>query len=106
MIMQQETYQIVCLTKHINLLLWIYQDKQMRVFSKKLIWQENWKKMIVQQCILSLKSCSKLFFGLTNCNRIIQVMEHQKALNLLNDANNSKFVIRKWNIVNDHSNAN
>ena len=28
-------------------------------------------------------------------------MEHQKILNLLNEANDSKFVIRKWNIVND-----
>ena len=33
-------------------------------------------------------------------------MEHQKILNLLNDANNFKFVTRKWNIVNDLSNAN
>ena len=34
------------------------------------------------------------------------IMEHQKVLNLLNDANNSKFVTRKWNIVNDNSKAN
>ena len=33
-------------------------------------------------------------------------MEHQKILNLLNEANNSKFVKRKWNIANDQSNAN
>ena len=33
-------------------------------------------------------------------------MEHQKILNLLNKANDSKFVPRKWNIVNDQSNAN
>ena len=33
-------------------------------------------------------------------------MEHQKILNSLNEANNSKFVTRKWNIVNDQSNAN
>ena len=32
-------------------------------------------------------------------------MEHQKILNLLNDAKDSKFVTRKWNIVNDQSNA-
>ena len=30
-------------------------------------------------------------------------MEHQKILNLLNDVNDSKFVTRKWNIVNDNS---
>ena len=33
-------------------------------------------------------------------------MEHQKILNLLNEASNSKFVTRIWNIVNDQSNAN
>ena len=33
-------------------------------------------------------------------------MEHQKILNLLNDAKSSKFVTRKWNIVNDNSNSN
>ena len=29
-------------------------------------------------------------------------MEHQKLLNLLNETNDSKFVTRKWNIVNDN----
>ena len=29
-------------------------------------------------------------------------MEHQKILNLLDDANISKFVTRKWNIVIDN----
>ena len=33
-------------------------------------------------------------------------MKHQKILNLLNEANDSKFVTRKWNIVNDKSHAN
>ena len=33
-------------------------------------------------------------------------MEHQNILNLLNEADDSKFVTRKWNIVNDLSNAN
>ena len=33
-------------------------------------------------------------------------MDHQNMLNLLNEANDSKFVTRKWNIVNDQSNAN
>ena len=33
-------------------------------------------------------------------------MEHQKILNFLNEANDSKFVTRKWNIVNDQSNVN
>ena len=30
-------------------------------------------------------------------------MKRQKILNLLNEANDSKFVTRKWNIVNDNS---
>ena len=33
-------------------------------------------------------------------------MEHQKILNLLNDANDSKFVTRKWSNVNDNSKPN
>ena len=33
-------------------------------------------------------------------------MEHQKILNLLNEASNSKFFTRKWNIANDQPNAN
>ena len=33
-------------------------------------------------------------------------MEQPKILNLLNEPNGSKFVTRKWSIVNDQSNAN
>ena len=33
-------------------------------------------------------------------------MEHQKISNLLNDANDCKFVTREWNIVNYNSNTN
>ena len=33
-------------------------------------------------------------------------MEHQKILNILNEASDSKFATRKWNIVNDQSNGN
>ena len=33
-------------------------------------------------------------------------MKHQKTLNLLNGANDSKFGTRKWNIVNDLSHEN
>ena len=33
-------------------------------------------------------------------------MEHLKILNSLNEPNDSKFVTRQWNIVNDQSNAN
>ena len=32
-------------------------------------------------------------------------MKHQKLLNLLDEASDSKFVTRKWNIVNDQSNT-
>ena len=33
-------------------------------------------------------------------------MEHQKILNLLNEASDSRFVTKTWNIVNDQSNSN
>ena len=33
-------------------------------------------------------------------------MEHKKLLNFLNEASDSKFVTRKWNIVNNQSNMN
>ena len=33
-------------------------------------------------------------------------MEHQKILHLSNEANNSKFVKRKWNFDNDNSKPN
>ena len=33
-------------------------------------------------------------------------MEHEKILNLMNNANNSNFFTRRWNIVNDNSKAN
>ena len=33
-------------------------------------------------------------------------MEHKKMLNLLNEADISKFLTRKWNIVNDNSKPN
>ena len=33
-------------------------------------------------------------------------MEHQKILNLLNEANDSKFVTRRWKAVNGDSKVN
>ena len=33
-------------------------------------------------------------------------MEQQKILILLNEANDSRFVTKKWNIVNDNSKSN
>ena len=33
-------------------------------------------------------------------------MEHQNILNLLSEASYSRFVTRKWNIINDQSNGN
>ena len=33
-------------------------------------------------------------------------MEYQKILNLLNEASDSKFLTRKWSIVNDNLKAN
>ena len=34
------------------------------------------------------------------------IAEHQKILNLLNETNDSKFLTKKWNLVNDQSNVN
>ena len=33
-------------------------------------------------------------------------MEHKKVLHWLNEARDSNFATRKWNVVNDQSNAN
>ena len=33
-------------------------------------------------------------------------MDHQKISNLLNEVSDSKFVTRKWNIVNDNPKEN
>ena len=63
---------------------------------------------MVQQCFCLRKTArnsSKHSFRFFNCNNNI-IMEHQKILHLLNEANDSKFVTRKWNIVNDQSNTN
>ena len=49
---------------------------------------------------------SELFFRFINCNRIISIAEHHRILNLLNEANDSKFVTRKWNIVHIQSSGN
>ena len=48
MTIQQETYLIFYIIKIIINLVWIYLGKQIRVFPKKLILQENWKKMMVR----------------------------------------------------------
>ena len=63
---------------------------------------------MVQQCFLSLKSSSILNFLtaiLNFCLNSLNVTEHQKVSNLLNETSDSKFVTRKWNIVNDQSKA-
>ena len=61
------------------------------------------------QCFLLLKSnknYSKPFFRFINLNRIIWTMNRQNILNLLNERSDSKFLVRKWDIINDQSNAN
>ena len=49
-----------------------------------------------------------LFFRFNNFNRIIWWCSMKKKLNLFKEAirNDSKFLTRKWNIINDKSNAN
>ena len=50
MFIQQEIYQNICMIKIIiNLLVQIYQDKQIHIFLNKLILQEKQKKMMVEQ---------------------------------------------------------
>ena len=62
MFIEQEIYQNICMIKIIiNLLVQIYQDKQIQIFLNKLILQEKQKKMMVEQCFLLLKSSKKLF---------------------------------------------
>ena len=47
-----------------------------------------------------------LNFSLDSLSIIELTKEYQKILNLLNEASNSNFVTRKWNIISDQSNAN
>ena len=64
---------------------------------------------MVQQCFYCRKTAKyyfKLFFRLINCHRIIHIIQHHKILILLNEANDSRFVSRKWNIVIANSKAN
>ena len=41
-----------------------------------------------------------------NHNRTMSEVEHQKTFNLLNEANDCRFVTKKWNIAFDKSNTN
>ena len=67
------------------------------------------KKMMVEQNSLlpkRSKKNSKLFFKPNNCNKMIWKIKHEKILNLFNEASDSEFVTKNWNIINDQSNAN
>ena len=48
----------------------------------------------------------KLFKTFFRFIKRARIMEHQKILYLLNEANDSTFVTREWNILNDQSNEN
>ena len=63
--------------------------------------------MMVQQCFFIAEKQQKtiLNFSLNSLQQNNINMEHHKILNLLNEANNSKFVTRKWNTANDNSKA-
>ena len=54
----------------------------------------------------TLKHCSNCFFRFIICNGIVSMIEHQKIINCLNESNDTKFMTRKWNIVNDQSHVN
>ena len=47
------------------------------------------------------KTTLNSLFRFINYYRKIQIMEDQKMLKSLNEASNSKFLTRKWNISND-----
>ena len=60
MTIPQKTYKTISADKIIINLV-IHQENQTQILLKKLNLQENWKKMMVEQCPLSLKSKKKLF---------------------------------------------
>ena len=62
---------------------------------------------MVQQCFFIAEKQQKtiLIFSLNSLQQNNINMEHHKILNLLNEANDSKFVTRKWNTANDNSKA-
>ena len=53
-----------------------------------------------------LKTILSFFFRFIKHNKIIQTIEHQRILNVLNKASDSKFMTRKWNIIYDQSGRN
>ena len=61
---------------------------------------------MVKQCVLLLKRSKKTISNFSNCNRITEIMKHQKLLHLLNEPNDAKFVTVKWYIVNDQLDTN
>ena len=48
----------------------------------------------------------KLFFRIINCFKIKETKEYKKILSLLNEASDSRFIARDWDVFNDQSNAN
>ena len=60
MTIPQKTYKTISADKIIINLV-IHQENQTQILLKKLNLQENWKKMMVEQGPLSLKSKKKLF---------------------------------------------
>ena len=108
MTIQQEIYQIICIIKIIiKLLVQSYQvhksiPKNINFIGK--FEDDDGATMFFiaekqQKTIL-------IFFQAHQLPENNVIMEHQQILNLLNEASGSKFVARKWNIVNDNSNAN
>ena len=57
--------------------------------------------MVLRQFFLPLKSSKN-----TDCNKKAKTMEHPTTMNLLKEPNHFKLITRKWDIVNDQSNAN
>ena len=85
MTIPQKTYKTISADKIIINLV-IHQENQTQILLKKLNLQENWKKMMVEQCP---------FFRFIKWSRTIEIIEHQKIVNLLIEVSDSRSVARK-----------
>ena len=90
MITQVETYQFIEII--ITLLVQIFRDKQIQAFPQ----QTNFIEKLEEDNRATMSFKAKNYFNY--CNRIIKTMKHQDILNLMHEASDSKFLIRKWDI--------
>ena len=110
MTIQQEIYQTICTIKKYYKLTGIDLSRQANMsIPQRIHFIGKVEEDTSVTMFLSMKISKELFssfFRFIKHNRIMQTMESRKILNLLNEATHSKSVTRKWNMVNDQSNAN